>query len=80
MVAGVVGSSKYIYDLWGDTVNVASRMESHGVPGNVQITRAVYEQLKKEEYDFAYRGEIEVKGKGKTETWLVTERLVAAHA
>jgi class 3 adenylate cyclase len=69
-VAGVIGSSKFIYDLWGDTVNVASRMESHGVPGMIQVTRSVYEKLA-DEYDFEERGAIEVKGKGMLEAWLV---------
>ena len=70
VVAGVIGSSKFIYDLWGDTVNVASRMESHGVPGMVQVTRSVYEQLAGE-FEFEERGGIEVKGKGILEAWLL---------
>lgn len=70
VVAGVIGTSKFIYDLWGDTVNIASRMESHGVPGSIQVTRPVYEALKGE-YEFEYRGAIEVKGKGQMEAWLV---------
>jgi class 3 adenylate cyclase len=70
VVAGVIGSSKFIYDLWGDTVNVASRMESHGIPGTIQVTRAVYEQLSNE-FEFEERGTIEIKGKGALETWLL---------
>ncbi len=62
----MIGKSKYIYDLWGDTVNLASRMESTGVPGAIQVTRPVYEQLK-DKFVFEPRGAIEVKGKGKVE-------------
>ena len=81
VVAGVIGTSKFIYDLWGDTVNLASRMESHGVPGCIQVTRSVYEQLE-DHYAFESRGVIEVKGKGAIETWLLSEvpRPVGAHA
>jgi class 3 adenylate cyclase len=70
VVAGVIGKSKYIYDLWGDTVNLASRMESGGVPDMIQVTRPVYEKLK-DQFVFEPRGEIEVKGKGSVEAWLL---------
>ncbi|MCB1321902.1 MAG: adenylate/guanylate cyclase domain-containing protein, partial [Leptospiraceae bacterium] len=62
IVAGVIGHRKFIYDLWGDTVNTASRMESHGVIGEIQVTEAVYTRLK-DEFDFEARGPIAVKGK-----------------
>jgi class 3 adenylate cyclase len=70
VVAGVIGKSKYIYDLWGDTVNLAARMESGGMPDSIQVTRRVYEALK-DEFVFEPRGEIEVKGKGRVEAWLL---------
>jgi class 3 adenylate cyclase len=70
VVAGVIGKSKYIYDLWGDTVNLASRMESGGVPDTIQVTRSVYDKLK-DLFVFEPRGEIEVKGKGNVEAWLL---------
>jgi class 3 adenylate cyclase len=70
VVAGIIGRRKFIYDLWGDTVNLASRMESHGVPGGIQVTRPVFEKLQAR-YAFEARGAIEVKGKGSVETWLL---------
>jgi hypothetical protein len=70
LVAGVTGKSKYIYDLWGDTVNLASRMKSGSIPDAVQVTRAVYDRLK-DQFVFEPRGEIEVKGKGRVEAWLL---------
>ena len=73
VVAGVIGRSKFAYDLWGDTVNTASRMESHGVPGAIQVTERVYEQLD-DRYDLRQRGTIEVKGKGPMTTYLLLRR------
>jgi class 3 adenylate cyclase len=70
VVAGVIGARKFIYDLWGDTVNLASRMESTGVPGQIQVTRSVYERLRTG-FEFESRGAISVKGKGEIETWLL---------
>jgi guanylate cyclase len=68
VVAGVIGTKRFLYDLWGDAVNTASRMESQGTPGEIQITRATYELLK-DEFVCRRRGTIPVKGKGRMETW-----------
>jgi guanylate cyclase len=68
VVAGVIGSRKFAYDLWGDTVNTASRMEAAGTPGRIQVTRATYELLK-DEFILEPRGTVPIKGKGKLETW-----------
>jgi adenylate cyclase len=68
VVAGVIGRKRFLYDLWGDAVNTASRMESHGTPGRIQITRATYELLA-DEFDCEPRGTIAVKGKGEVEVW-----------
>lgn len=76
VVAGVIGTSKFIYDLWGDTVNLASRMESTGVPGEIQVTRNVYERLQGK-FEFESRGAIQVKGKGEIETWLLHSQVLA---
>jgi adenylate cyclase len=71
MIAGVIGRRKFVYDVWGDAVNVASRMESHGVGGAVQITRATYDLIK-DEFLCEPRGTVDVKGKGEMQVWLVT--------
>jgi urea transport system substrate-binding protein len=75
VVAGVIGMKKFAYDLWGDAVNVASRMESHGVAGSIQVTEATYERLK-DRYVFERRGAIEVKGKGEMITYWLKARKV----
>jgi class 3 adenylate cyclase len=73
VIAGVIGRRKFIYDLWGDTVNTASRMEAHGLPGRIQVTEATYERLR-DRYRFEERGEIEVKGKGRLPAYLLVGR------
>ncbi len=74
VIAGVIGTTKFIYDLWGDAVNVASRMESQGEAGKIQVTEAVYQRLHPL-YRFEPRGEIAIKGKGQMMTyWLIDRR------
>jgi class 3 adenylate cyclase len=73
LIAGVIGRKKYFYALWGDMVNTASRMESHGESGKIQITREMYELLK-DDFECEYIGEITVKGKGKMEVWHLIAR------
>ena len=70
VVAGVIGTKKFIYDLWGDTVNIASRMESQGVPGCIQVTAETYHRLSNK-YCFEERGLIPVKGKGDVTTYIL---------
>lgn len=69
-VAGVIGKKKFIYDLWGDSVNTASRMESHGIPGQIQVTESTY-ALIKDKFNLELRGEIEVKGLGIVKSYLL---------
>lgn len=71
VVAGVIGKSKFNYDLWGDTVNIASRMESHGVAGCVHVSEAVYERVR-ERFNAKPRGKIDVRGKGQMPTYLIS--------
>jgi len=72
VVAGVIGKSKFIYDLWGDTVNLASRMESHGVAGRIHVSEAIYQRVK-DRFRVESRGNIEIKGKGSMPTYLVDD-------
>jgi adenylate cyclase len=73
VIAGVIGRRKFIYDLWGDPVNTASRMESHGLPGRIQVTEATHARLR-DAFRFEERGVIDVKGKGKLRTYLLLGR------
>ncbi|MEG5063928.1 adenylate/guanylate cyclase domain-containing protein [Microcoleus sp. B3-A4] len=73
VVAGVIGLTKFSYDLWGDTVNVAQRMESNGIAGEIQVTPAVYDRLK-DKFLFKRRGAVEIKGKGEMMVYLLVGR------
>lgn len=79
VVAGVIGRAKFIYDLWGNTVNMASRMESHGLPGAIQVTEHAYERLR-HRYELRRRGTIEIKGKEPMTTYLLIGRQDARSA
>lgn len=69
-VAGVIGLKRFLYDVWGDAVNMASRMESTGVPGRIQVSDAIHQELKGK-FEFEARGEVEVKGKGSMPTYFL---------
>jgi adenylate cyclase len=73
VIAGIIGIKKFAYDLWGDTVNVASRMESSGIPGAIQVPGTLYPKLK-DDYVLRRRGRIEVKGKGRMTVYLLAGR------
>lgn len=73
VVAGVIGRKKFSYDLWGDSVNIASRMESHGNSGVIQITQATYDLIK-DDFNCTPQGLVNVKGKGEMNVWFVLDR------
>jgi adenylate cyclase len=77
VVGGVIGQEKFHYDVWGDAVNVASRMESHGIPERIQVTPATHALLDGK-FDFEPHGRIEVKGVGEMDTWLLIGRRVGS--
>jgi class 3 adenylate cyclase len=73
MIAGIVGTHKFAYDLWGDVVNTASRMESNGLPGSIQVTEST-RNLLRDGFEFESRGVVSIKGKGEMETFLLLDR------
>ncbi len=75
VVAGVIGTKKFIYDLWGDTVNTASRMESTGIPGRIQVTETTFKLLESQ-FELEPRGPIEIKGKGSMNTFLLVKQRI----
>jgi class 3 adenylate cyclase len=74
VVAGIVGVKKFQYDIWGDTVNTASRMENHGEVGKVNISRVTYDLIKNDpQFAFESRDKVSVKGKGEMDMWFVSK-------
>lgn len=73
VVAGVVGTKKFFYDVWGDAVNVAARMETTGVAGRIHVSPETFERLH-EGFELERRGEVDIKGKGKMQTWFLLHR------
>ncbi len=79
VVAGVIGIRKFIYDVWGDTVNTASRLESHGVPGKVHVSEPVFLRLK-DTFEFEARGTVDLKGRGAANTYFLVGRCGSGQA
>lgn len=79
VVAGVIGKKRFIYDMWGDTVNMAQRMESHGVPGSIQVTRSTYDLIV-EKFSFVEQGRLNVKGRVGVEAFLLVGEKAGAAA
>jgi adenylate cyclase len=73
VIAGVIGQKKFTYDLWGDTVNTASRMQTHGVANEIQVSTGTYERLRSK-FEFQGQGVIQVKGKGEMHTYMLIGR------
>jgi class 3 adenylate cyclase len=80
VVAGVIGQKKFVYDLWGDAVNTASRMEEYGIPGRIQVTECFKKKLSQTDAQFGFieRGIISIKGKGEMKTWFLQENFEEA--
>jgi class 3 adenylate cyclase len=76
VIAGVIGRHKFVYDVWGDTVNVASRLESHGLPGRIQVSEAMHRALQ-HRFTFESRGLVRLRGKGLLPVFLLTGRKAA---
>ncbi|MCB9641420.1 MAG: adenylate/guanylate cyclase domain-containing protein, partial [Myxococcales bacterium] len=76
VTAGVVGLKKFSYDIWGDTVNLAARMEQHSEPGKINISHDIYERIQ-EHFDCDYRGKIDVKGKGPVDMYFIERKISA---
>ena len=78
LVAGVIGTRKFIYDLWGDTVNIASRLESHGIPGAIQMSEATWSRVHGT-IEARSRGPIDLKGRGSVEAFVIERRAGVRH-